>query len=187
MSWQIYKQQKLESLAIAIEKGLADPLILKLLERINRDPGLVSLSSCSGRMVLLMVDESGKKNAGFFSKWHTPVDPEEFEMKLASYSRKMPLMFRLEPFIIHIAAKDISCANSFMKKIRAAGVKRGGIQVIGKQRAVMEFQGSGHLAVPADSVRGWDDLLKLSNSMMEKNLAMVKKLEKTGWYSRGHK
>jgi hypothetical protein len=65
-----------------------------------------------------------------------------------------------------------------MKKIRAAGIKRGGIQVIAKDKVVMEYIGSGNLAVPVDSIREWNDLLKFSNSMMKKNLDKIKKLEK---------
>ena len=181
MNWPIYKQQKLDSLNVAIEKNLADPQILKLLKKINKNPNLVSLSSCSGRIVLLMVDESGKKNAGFFGKWHSPIDIEEFEMKLTSYIDEKPLMFRVEPFILHIASKDIGCANEFMKKMRDAGIKRGGIQVISKDKIVMEFIGSGQLAVPADSIDSWNDLLKLSNFMMKKNLKKINELEKIGW------
>jgi tRNA wybutosine-synthesizing protein 3 len=181
MDWQIYKQNKLYSLHRAIEKKLADSQILKLLEKINRNPNLVSLSSCSGRIVLLMVDETGKKNAEFFGKWHSPINIEDFEMKLTAYIEDKPLMFRVEPFILHIAASDIEESNSFMKKMRTAGIKRGGIQVISKDKIVMEFTGSGILAVPAACVEEWNDLLILSNSMMKKNQEKIKKLEKIEW------
>jgi tRNA wybutosine-synthesizing protein 3 len=181
MSWQTYKQRKLASLAQAENKGELDHQIKKLLKKINSNPNLVSLSSCSGRMVLLMVDESGKKGAAFFAKWHKPLDPEEFEMKLTLYTSRTPLWFRVEPFILHVAAKDIDSAKGFLDNIRNAGIKRGGIQAISKDRINMEFQGTGYLAMPADPIREWNDLIKIANKLMKKNLWTIKKLEKMDW------
>lgn len=178
MSWQTYKQTKMASLKAAIKEGKADKLILPLLRKINLNPDLVSLSSCSGRIVLLMADESGKKNASFYAKWHGTVDPEDVELELSSYSERMPLWFRVEPFILHIAAKDLESARGFMDKLRKSGVKRGGIQVIGKERIMMEFQGTGYLAMPVDLVSQWNDLIAIANGMMKKNKEQIRKIGK---------
>jgi tRNA wybutosine-synthesizing protein 3 len=181
MSWQTYKRSKLSAYEKARGKNEVDEGIVDLIEKINKNPDLVSLSSCSGRIVLLMVDEQGKKNASFFAKWHEPVEPEEFEMKLTQYTSSMPLWFRVEPFILHVAAKDLESAKKFMEKIRAVGVKRGGIQVIKEDKILMEFQGSGYIAMPVDPIREWNDLIQKADEIMKKNFKILKRLENVKW------
>jgi tRNA wybutosine-synthesizing protein 3 len=179
--WEKYKQQKINSLNSAIEKKLVDQQILKLLKKINKNPSLVSSSSCSGRIVLLQLGEEGKKSASFYAKWHTPADVGDVEMKLSEYTGRMPLWFRVEPFILHVAAKDIDSAKTFLEKIRSAGIKRGGIQTIKKEKVTIEIQGSGYLSVPAEPINQWTLLIKIANEMMKKNLNLLRKLEKLDW------
>jgi tRNA wybutosine-synthesizing protein 3 len=181
MSWLTYKQRKLNALNAAIKDKNADKEIIPLLKKINKNPNLVSLSSCSGRIVLLQLDEQGKKAAKFYAKWHEPADIEELELRLTEYTSSTPLWFRVEPFILHISAKDIDSAKSFLEKIRAAGVKRGGIQTIAKDKVTIEIQGSGYLAMPTDPIREWTDLIKTANKMMKNNLLKIAELEKIDW------
>lgn len=181
MSWQKFKENKLAAYQNAKLRGEVDGHIEKLIERINRNAGLVSLSSCSGRIVLLMVGSEGKKTASFFGKWHKPVDVGEFELKLANYTGKKPLWFRVEPFILHVTAMNVESAKGFMEKVRTAGVKRGGVQTIKKDKVTIEVQGSGYLAMPVDPVSEWNGLIKTANKIMNKNLKMLKKLEKVKW------
>lgn len=180
MSWKNYRETKIAALRKAIVEQKADKNILALLERINVNPDLVTLSSCSGRIDLLVYDiEKGKKESTHYAKWHDPVLPEELEIKLTSYASKLPLWFKTEPFILHVAAKDLGSAVKFMKKIRENGVKRGGIQGVGKEHVAMEFQGTGYMAFPVEHVRGeWNEIIKIANSMLWKNLEFVKRLEK---------
>lgn len=181
MSWRTFRQSKLAAYEKANKEKRVDERIVKLLGKINANKDLVSLSSCSGRIVLLMVDEQGKKNASFYAKWHKPADAEEFELKLTNYTGRMPLWFRVEPFILHVAGKDIESASGFLRKMRGAGVKRGGIQTIKKDRVMIEVQGSGYLAMPVDPVREWNWLVKTANEIMKKNLKLLKKLERIKW------
>ena len=182
MSWKTFKEAKLAAYSKAKEKGEVDVLIVALVEKINMNPDLVSLSSCSGRINLLRFDiDERKSTAEFFAKWHEPVDKEEFEMKLYSYMEKMQLWFKVEPFILHIAAKDVQSAGRFLEKIRKMGVKRGGIQTIAKEKVLMEVQGNDTIAVPADSVEEWGSLIDTANRMMKRNQDVLKKLEKLEW------
>jgi len=183
MPWKNYRDSKLDSFKKAVLEGKVDRPIMNLLEKINQNQDLVTLSSCSGRIDLLVFDmEKRKGDASHYAKWHEPVVPEELEMKLCSYTGKLPLWFKTEPFILHVAAKDVDSALQFMKKIRDSGVKRGGIQGIGKEHVVMEFQGTGVISFPVDPVRGeWNEFVKIANAMMRKNMELVKKLEKVEW------
>jgi len=182
MSWKTFKEAKLAAYSKAKEKGEVDSLIVALVEKINMNPDLVSLSSCSGRINLLRFDiDERKSTAEFFVKWHGPVDKEEFEMRLYSYTEKMQLWFKVEPFIFHVAAKDVHSAERFLEKIRKLGVKRGGIQTMAKEKVLMEVQGNDAISVPADSVEEWGPLINIANRMMERNLDVLKKLEKIKW------
>jgi len=183
MPWKNYRDSKLASFRKAVSEAKVDRPIIQLLEKINQNPDLVTLSSCSGRIDLLVFDiKEGKGSASHYAKWHEPVVPEELEMKLCSYTGRLPLWFKTEPFILHVAAKDVDFALKFMKKIRDSGVKRGGIQGIGKEHVVMEFQGTGYMAFPVEPIRGeWNEVVKIANVMMKKNLEWVKRLEKVEW------
>jgi len=182
MSWKTFKEAKIAAYCKAKEKGEVDPDIVALVESINENPDLVSLSSCSGRINLLRFDiDERKSTAEFFAKWHGLVEKEEFEMRLYSYTEKMQLWFKVEPFILHVAAKDLESASGFLEKIRKSGVKRGGIQAISKEKVLMEVQGNDYIAVPTDSVEEWGPLLDIANRMMERNLDLLGKLEKLEW------
>jgi len=182
MSWKTFKEAKIAAYCKAKEKGEVDPGIVALVEKINENPVLVSLSSCSGRINLLQFDiDERKSTAEFFAKWHEPVDKEDFEMRLYSYTEKMQLWFKVEPFILHIAAKDIQSAGRFLEKIRMMGVKRGGIQAIVKEKILMEVHGNDYIAVPVDSVEEWGSLIETANRMMKRNQEVLKKLEKIKW------
>ncbi len=183
MSWKSFRQSKLALFSKALDEGKVDRRIIRLLDSINRNADLVTLSSCSGRINLLQFDiEKGKESAEFYAKWHEPADREEFERKLNEYTSKSRLWFRVEPFILHVAAKDLGTASGFLRRMRSNGVKRGGMQGIGKDRIPIEVSGTGRMAFPVDLIEcEWDRMLDLANSMMRKNLAQVRRLEKVKW------
>ena len=89
------------------------------------------------------------------------------------------LWFRVEPFILHIAARNVNSANEFLKLVRKGGVKRGGIQTITDKKAMIEIQGNGQMIIPVNYVEGqWNKIIELSNEMLDKNFKHLKKLEK---------
>ena len=178
--WRDFKKKKLEDFNKAVKEKKVDEPIIKLLRKINKNSDVVTTSSCSGRIVLLEVDLiEGKKGAKFYKKWHRKVDPGEVEMALIEHTGKKSLWFRLEPFILHVTAKNLDSAKKFMKKMRTAGIKRGGIQSIGKT-VVMEFHGTDYVVIPVDFVSGeWTKILLLCNKMLDRNFKVLKKLEKT--------
>jgi len=183
MSWETYRASRLATYKKALADGKVDARIVELLDNINLNPGLVTLSSCSGRIDLLIFEiPKGKEGAKHYAKWHNLVDKEDFELRLTSYAGKLPLWFKVEPFILHVAARDVEAAVGFMRTVRANGVKRGGIQGIAKDRVPIEVQGTGYMAFPTEPMEGeWNSVLDIANSMLKRNLEQVKRLEKLEW------
>jgi tRNA wybutosine-synthesizing protein 3 len=181
--WDSFRNTRIKLLEEAISEGKVDEKIIPLLKKINENKDLVTISSCYGRIVLLGFDVAKtKKTSTFYQKWHRRVSEEEVELALANYTGRLPLWFKVEPFILHVAAKDMPAAIDFLTKMRKAGVKRGGIQGIQKDRANIEMQGTISLAFPVDAFEGsWNDMIAMANKMMELNEKQVKKLERIKW------
>lgn len=179
--WKKFKEDRLKVFENALKENKVDEGIIPLAKKINKNENLVTTSSCFGRIVFLGSDLT-KKNAEFYRKWHKPADLEEVELAAASYTGKLPLWFRVEPFILHVSAKDFKSAEEFLVKMRKAGVRRGGIQGTTNGRIVIEVQGTVGMAVPIDVIDcRWDELVGLANRMMETNSKQIKKLEKIIW------
>jgi len=187
-SWKTFKSSKLKELLEHEESGKADSEIIPLVHRINSASDFVTTSSCAGRINLVEYDlNEGKKTADFFKKWHRVVSSEEVELALSEYTDKKMLWFKVEPFILHIAAKDITAAMRFLKLVRSVGVKRGGIQTIitGENDKVMiEVQGNGQMIIPVEPVQGeWTKIIVIANQMMIKNKEVIRKMENLKWKS----
>jgi len=181
--WKDFRKKRAELLENAVKAKKVDEKILSLLEKINKNKNLVTISSCYGRVVLLEFDiMSTKKRSVFYKKWHRKVSAEEVELAVSSYAGKLPLWFRVEPFILHVAAKDMKSAADFLVKCRKAGVRRGGIQGLQKDRVSIEVQGTTSMYLPADIFEGsWNDLIKTANRIMELNEKQIRKLVRVEW------
>ncbi len=179
--WKNFRSDRLKVFENALKENKVDEGIIPLVKKINQNENLVTTSSCFGRIVFLGSDLT-KKNTEFYRKWHKVADLEEVELAAASYTGKLPLWFRVEPFILHVSAKDFKSAEEFLIKMRNAGVKRGGIQGTSKGRVVIEVQGTVGMAVPIEVIDcRWNELVELANRMMETNSKQIKKLEKMEW------
>lgn len=176
MKWKEFKKKKEKEFREALRKNKVDVPIRKLVGIINKNKDWVTTSSCSGRIVLLSIEE-GKKDAEFYKKWHRKVRPEEVELAIIHYDGKKMLWFRCEPFILHIAARNVKSAEKFLSKVRKKGVKRGGIQTITAKKAMIEIQGNGWIIIPLDPVEGkWNKIIKLANDVLDKNFKHVQML-----------
>ena len=180
MSWSNFRKIRKKLLELAIRHEKVDEPIIELLQLIFKNKNLVTLSSCSGRIVLIEFDFKGrKKTARFFRKWHRKVESEEVELALAEHTGERTLWFKVEPFILHVAARNINSANTFLEKIRGCGVKRGGIQSIKKDKVTIEVQGNNQIIMPVNYVEGeWNKIIEIANTMLDDNFSVLKKLEK---------
>jgi tRNA wybutosine-synthesizing protein 3 len=183
MDWRKFKSQKLKELKEHVESGKADARIMALVDKINEAPDLVTTSSCTGRIVLLEFDlDERKKTSEFYKKWHRIVRAEEVELAVADHNQEVDLWFKVQPFILHVAAKDIKAAQRFLKLMRTVGVKRGGIQTIAKGKVMLEVQGNDNMAIPVAPIEArWNELVSLANKMFKKNIEVLDKLEELAW------
>ncbi len=109
------------------KKGDVDIQIDYLIDAINEDKDLYTTSSCAGRIVLLKDPESGKKHE---AEWpfssHDEITYEQLIPALNALPEET-LWFRMEAVILHVCARTIEAAQSFLDKARSVGLKRAGI------------------------------------------------------------
>ncbi len=94
-------------------KGDIDEKVIPLLKVINAQDNYYTTSSCSGRVYLWT--GSGKKNETEWLKVsHDLIDESFFDIKLLTGV----VWLRAEPFILHVACKDLETANKLLEKAR---------------------------------------------------------------------
>ncbi len=161
--WESFRKRTLEKYREALEQGAVDPPIVKLLEIVNANPDYVTTSSCSGRIVLLATGKRERKGESFFyRKWHRPVMADEVWTAIMNFSGKMRLWFKVDPFIVHISARDLAAAELLVKMARVAGIKIAGIISMDERRAVVEIRGIDTMALPV-----WDGRVLISREYGE--------------------
>ncbi|WP_457550801.1 tRNA(Phe) 7-((3-amino-3-carboxypropyl)-4-demethylwyosine(37)-N(4))-methyltransferase [Archaeoglobus sp.] len=145
MEWCEFKKSKMETLEWAKERCEVDEDVIPLLDLINSFDCFVTTSSCSGRIGVLDMPEFGDKvEAKFLGKWHEPV---KFEDVLKAVKRGQRVVWLIMyPPIIHIACKDLSCAEMLMSIANNSGFRRSGI--ISVKNWVVEITSLERLEVP---------------------------------------
>ncbi len=145
MNWVEYKRKKLEGYTLAKERGEVDEDIIPLLDLINSFDCFVTTSSCSGRIGILDMPEFGDKvEAKFLGKWH---DMVEFKDVLKAVRRGQRVVWLIMyPPIIHIACKDLSCAEELISIANKSGFRRSGI--ISLKNWVVEITSLERLELP---------------------------------------
>jgi len=169
--------------------GEWDEPILDLCLRINENENYYTLSSCSGRVVLIKNLE--KKQAGMFVfRTHEKVKFEELKKVLENYENsneknKEDLVFKQEQPILHVACKTLGDAEELLKKAQLSGFKHSGIISILDNRVVVEIIGSEQLSLPImekGRILVGDDFLKIllkeSNIRLERGWVKIEKLRK---------
>lgn len=179
MNWEEFKQKKMALLKKAIECGKVDKKIIKLLEFLNAQKGIVTTSSCSGRILLLKIKKN-KKDAKKFFVWHDKVKEKEFLNILKKIKNKKLFWLRVEPFILHILTENIEDAKKILFAMKNAGIKRGGINYISQnsKKITIEVMGHGQIILPIYLGFNTSFLVKEINKMMNKNEKKLKKFEK---------
>ena len=163
-------------------KGCIDDHIKFLCERINNKDDFYTTSSCSGRIVLIKLTESGRKNE---SEWlftsHGITDPEELKEKLEVIPED-EVWFRYEPFILHVACKTEEDARSLLGIVRRLGIKRSGIismnsrivlEIIGTEHIEALVSKQGKLLVSGDYI---STLVGIANKKLERNWKQIKRI-----------
>lgn len=165
--------------------GEIDKPIIKLCEKINNRESLYTLSSCSGRIVLIKNLE--KKQPGMFVfRSHAKITEKEINAALAFASKnKDTLIFKQEPPILHVCCENLDGAEKLLNLSRECGWKNSGIMST-QGRIVLELRSTEYLALPVMekgeilvNEKFIKILLKESNKRMIKGWEKIKKLEKS--------
>lgn len=163
--------------------GEIDLPIVKLCEEINKNKKLYTLSSCSGRIVL--IKNLDKKQPGMFVfRTHEKIKTEEiFNALKKAEKTKETLIFKQEPPILHICCEKLGDAEKILNLARECGWKNSGIMST-RGRIVLELRSTEYLALPIME-KGkilvneafLDILVKESNKRLLKGWEKIIKLE----------
>src|SRR3989338_5583747 len=109
------------------KKGAIDGHIKDLINTINDSEDYYTTSSCSGRIVLLKLSESKKKNeAEWIFTSHELVDADDILEVLKNVPEEQ-VWLRFEPPIIHVCCKNLESAEKLLEVARVSSFKKSGI------------------------------------------------------------
>lgn len=129
------------------KKGSVDGPIKDLVDHINSLDDFYTTSSCSGRIVLLQEPESGlKKDTEWLYVSHDLADADAVMKRLSELPQER-VWLRMEPFILHIAVRNLELADELMKRLMSIGLKHSGILGVSK-RIMVEISGNDHMDIP---------------------------------------
>lgn len=140
-------------------KGSIDKEIKKLVDKINSLKDYYTTSSCSGRILILAMPKSGKKqdikwiysshnqvsfNAQENQRFFVPRNFKEISWEINKALKKIKnikedLWFRTDPAIIHITSSTIENAVKLLNLARDIGFRRSGIIGIRKTKVSIEL------------------------------------------------
>lgn len=116
------------------QKGAVDSDIQELVDIINSKEEYYTTSSCSGRIVVLEVPESGRKDE---AKWlmvkHGPASAEDVKKSLKS---EKDIWLKEEGMILHVCCKTIEDAEKLVNLAKNNGFKRTGMITVNKRYIV---------------------------------------------------
>jgi len=138
-----------------LQRSGADEEIAGVLQKINARADYYTTSSCSGRIVLILLPEIGaKREARFIGKWHRPVEREEVlaVMVDAPFAEGELWLVAQSP-IIHVACRTVEKAGILLRLALEAGFKYSGMKGIARDTGivVVEMLSTERMDVPVAS------------------------------------
>jgi len=178
------KEKALQNLKKAQEKENVDRKVKSLLDILNGSELYYTLSSCSGRIVLLEIPDLGdKQQAYFLGKWHQIITIADVQQALES-SSKGTLWFLAQSPIFHVGVSSLEDADDLVKIGIASGFKNSGIRSI-KPRFIVELCSTERLDAPIGkqgTIYGENEYLELltqiANQILQRSQEKLHRLEK---------
>jgi len=165
--------------------GSWDKLIFDLCEKINKNNDYYTLSSCSGRIVLIR--ETINKEPGLFIfRSHKKISFEEIKGMLEKIEDKETglIYLKQEPCVLAVSCRNLNVEQKLLDKARNVGWKKSGITTTNK-KFVVELFSTERINVPImqkGRVLVDDNYLKLlvneANSKLFRTWEKIKRLEK---------
>ncbi len=166
------------------DKGDFDLKIKKLCGKINKLKDYYTTSSCSGRVVLI-INENKKKPGLFLYRNHSLLKYEDFFKVIGEASKKTSklIIFKQEPFILHVSCLNLEKARKILGLASKAGFKRVNLISFNK-RIICEINSTEKLELPLIyqgkllvSEEYLKILLKKSNENLKKSWEKAKKFK----------
>lgn len=147
MPFNHYKRMILKRLDKS-KKGSWDERVLELCATINTHPNYVTLSSCSGRIMLLTQAENNRKD---LTQWpfvtHELAIIADVKATLVNYTGNDTLFFRQEGPILHVCCKTLEDAQRLLDIAQTSGFKHAGI-ITTRKKIVVELISAEQLFCP---------------------------------------
>ncbi len=204
MDFKLFKKNVLSKIDKS-KKGSIDEKIKKLCDTINENENFVTLSSCSGRILLIKVPENQKKH---LSEWlivtHNLAKTKEVyntikkfeektkkenkkESKIEKKKEKMPfeIYFKMEAAILHVACKNKKDAFKLMEIAKKNGFRRVGL--ISDKKNTVELICNENISMPIYDYekkefiideKTLSFLIKKANKKLKKSWKAINNLEK---------
>jgi len=184
--FEMLKKHNDEQFGEAVNEGKADDRMKSICRFLNSTKNFFTSSSCAGRITLLSVKSIGKKQPNaFHRKWHRKVSLKEVLEGIDEKASEKELWFKLDPFILHVGARDLENARRVLKCMRLAGIKRGGIMLAKEEKFIIELQGTNVISLPVKSdgelladKKYISFILKQANTKLADNYKRLKRFEK---------
>ncbi len=160
-----------------------DENIIPLCDTINEKPDYFTTSSCAGRMVLLKIPLSNsKKEAEWLFTAHKKFSHGKIITTL-KYPPEEQVVYRYEPFILHVRCKDLNAAKKLLDLVRKIGLKRCGI--VDLEQMTVEITGTAQISTLISSQKKLllpEEYIKImvdtSNMLLEGNWTVLEMLRK---------
>jgi tRNA wybutosine-synthesizing protein 3 len=162
-----------------------DKPILSLCKKINKSNDYYTLSSCSGRIILIKETKDKQANLILFTT-HEKITATELKKQLENIIKKQKTLIYLkqEPCVLAISCRNLEKQQELLNKARSAGWKKSGITTTSK-KFILELFSTERIDVPIinkGKILVNDDYLTLitsqANSKLQRTWEKIKKLEK---------
>jgi len=182
------KADKLSKVDLS-RKGSVDAPIFNFLKNLNAHPDYVSLSSCSGRIIIFISAENVKKGCQWILVKHDKVTEEDepWQKVINRKVREGILTLKFEPFILHVQCRGIDAAKRLLQLANESGFRNSGFTFGKAGKVVLAIRSTHGLQVPLSDESGTllvDEkyvqfVVDLANSKLDCNSEKIKKLEKS--------
>ena len=166
-------------------KGSIDQGIRALVGIINGRKDYFTTSSCSGRLVLIAKQESGKKD---LSQWlfvsHDCIAFPELDRAIKEKLPQEQVWLKKEGAILHVCCRTISHAAALLAAAKGVGFKRSGItaasrriivEIIDTENMELPVANKGRLLISEDYLKL---LVELGNKRRERTIRKIGSLKK---------
>ncbi len=177
--WDTFKRWQIEGLEEHIAAGRVDRPIIPFLREVNKRKGIVTTSSCAGRVMLIAAQRRKKDSERVYIE-HEVIEKNVFFEALERLKEKPgEPYFKLEPFIYHFVARDLETAERLVEVVFRAGVKRVGMRPIRYRMYLIEFMGTIRISIPLSFVSvDWETFLPYAQAKLDENAERRKKVER---------